>query len=265
MILLDQAKTFDRVAHLRLKRKLQACRIHLDIFERILDFLGERTQRVAVINDKGVRVISSPIPVLSGVPQGTVLGPSLFNIYINDAPEILQNLLTLHADDSQLMGAASSWAEAASIQADLDKLDDWARQWLLEFNSKEDRSVMQTARSSNRIVNFLMEEKQKGNIPGLFGRLGDLGAIDPKDDVAITTAYGWSENIVPKRLVREIAQDFKTDLRFQSSAVMALQEAREADLVGLFDDTNLCVIHTKRVTIMPKEFQLARRIRGERA
>ncbi|KAK6314520.1 hypothetical protein J4Q44_G00159790 [Coregonus suidteri] len=68
-----------------------------------------------------------------------------------------------------------------------------------------------------------------------------------------------------QRLVREIAQDFKTDLRFQSSAVMALQEASEAYLVGLFEDTNLCPIHSKRVTIMPKDIQLARRIRGERA
>ncbi|KAH0546899.1 hypothetical protein KQX54_015885 [Cotesia glomerata] len=61
-----------------------------------------------------------------------------------------------------------------------------------------------------------------------------------------------------QRLVREIAQDFKTDLRFQSSAVMALQEASEAYLVGLFEDTNLCAIHAKRVTIMPKDIQLAR-------
>jgi histone H3 len=106
-----------------------------------------------------------------------------------------------------------------------------------------------------------------------------------------------------QRLVREIAQDYKTDLRFQSSAVLALQEAAEAYLVGLFEDTNLCAIHAKRydlnltlfvfelavytrvcavtdlaihstrltfahrcrVTIMPKDVQLARRIRGERA
>ncbi len=101
-----------------------------------------------------------------------------------------------------------------------------------------------------------------------------------------------------QRLVREIAQDFKTDLRFQSSAILALQEASEAYLVGLFEDTNLCAIHAKRVTIsacprraapngprlrvplrppltrvaparrapaVPKDIQLARRIRGERA
>lgn len=67
-----------------------------------------------------------------------------------------------------------------------------------------------------------------------------------------------------QRLVREIAMDFKTDLRFQSQAVLALQEAAEAYLVGLFEDTNLCSIHAKRVTIMPKDMQLARRIRGDR-
>ncbi|KAK0039132.1 histone H3 [Biomphalaria pfeifferi] len=82
-------------------------------------------------------------------------------------------------------------------------------------------------------------------------------------------ATGSTELLIRKlpfqRLVREIAQDFKTDLRFQSSAVMALQEASEAYLVGLFEDTNLCAIHAKRVTIMPKDIQLARRIRGERA
>ena len=67
-----------------------------------------------------------------------------------------------------------------------------------------------------------------------------------------------------QRLVREIAQDFKTDLRFQSAAILCLQEAAEAYLVGLFEDTNLCAIHARRVTITPKDLQLARRIRGER-
>jgi histone H3 len=67
-----------------------------------------------------------------------------------------------------------------------------------------------------------------------------------------------------QRLVREVAQDYKADLRFQSSAVMAMQEASEAYLVGVFEDTNLCAIHARRVTIMPKDMQLARRIRGER-
>ena len=67
-----------------------------------------------------------------------------------------------------------------------------------------------------------------------------------------------------QRLVREIAQDFKTDLRFQSAAILCLQEVAEAYLVRLFDDANICAIHAKRVTIMPKDILLAKRIRGER-
>ena len=67
-----------------------------------------------------------------------------------------------------------------------------------------------------------------------------------------------------QRLVREIAQDFKTDLCFAVQTMAALQEAAEAHLVGLFEDANLCAIHTKRVTIMPKDIQLAKCIYGER-
>ena len=67
-----------------------------------------------------------------------------------------------------------------------------------------------------------------------------------------------------QRLVREIAQDFKMDLRFQAAAILCLQEAAEAYLVGLFKDMNLCAIQAKRVMITPRDLQLARRICGER-
>jgi histone H3 len=66
-----------------------------------------------------------------------------------------------------------------------------------------------------------------------------------------------------QHLVREIACDIKSDLRMQSTALLALQEAAEAYLVGLFNDTNECALHAKRVTIMPKDMQLALRIQGE--
>lgn len=68
-----------------------------------------------------------------------------------------------------------------------------------------------------------------------------------------------------QRLVREIAQDFKMELRFEKAAITALQEAAEMYLVALFDDSNLCGMHANRVTVMPKDIQLARRLRGERA
>lgn len=68
-----------------------------------------------------------------------------------------------------------------------------------------------------------------------------------------------------QRLVREVAMDFRSELRFQSHALLALQEASEVYLISVFEDANLCAIHAKRVTIFPKDMQLARRIRGERA
>ena len=66
-----------------------------------------------------------------------------------------------------------------------------------------------------------------------------------------------------QRLVREIATDFKHDLKFQKTAIIALQEASEAYLSEVFEDSNLLSIHTKRVTILPKDMQLARRLRGD--
>lgn len=67
-----------------------------------------------------------------------------------------------------------------------------------------------------------------------------------------------------QKVVKSIANELRQDTRFQSSAISALQEATEAYLVGLFEDTNLCAIHARRVTIMVRDMQLARRIRGEK-
>jgi histone H3 len=67
-----------------------------------------------------------------------------------------------------------------------------------------------------------------------------------------------------QHLVHEIVQEHRNDLQFQSTAVLALQEASEAYLVGLYEDANLCTIHAKCVNIMPKDMQLAWHIRGER-
>ena len=76
-----------------------------------------------------------------------------------------------------------------------------------------------------------------------------------------------TDNLIRKRpfqrLVRDVAQDYKSDVRFQAAALEALQSASEAYLVGLFEDTNLACLHARRRTIMIRDMQLARRIRGE--
>ena len=124
---------------------------------------------------------------------------------------------------------------------------------------------------SHRVLDWTDEQKRKIHEAQMQGRLIKphryrAGTVALKD---IHHFQGSTALLIRKlpfqRVVREIAQDVKTDLRFQSAAVLCLQEATEAYIVGLFDDANLCAIHARRVTIMPKDIQLARRIRGERA
>ena len=123
----------------------------------------------------------------------------------------------------------------------------------------------------HRVLDWTNEQKRKIHEARMQGRWIKphryrAGTVALKD---IRHYQGSTALLIRKlpfqRLVREIAQDIKTDLWFQSAAVLCLQEATEAYLVGLLDDANLCAIHARRVTIMPKDIQLARRIRGERA
>ena len=123
----------------------------------------------------------------------------------------------------------------------------------------------------HRVLDWTAEQKRKIHEARMQGRRIKphryrAGTVALKD---IRHYQGSTALLIRKlpfqRAVREIAQDIKTDLRFQSAAILCLQEATEAYLVGLFDDANLCAIHARRVTIMPRDIQLARQIRGERA
>ena len=121
----------------------------------------------------------------------------------------------------------------------------------------------QTARKSTGGKASQAAGRQGGAQVGARGRRvawAAAGPARPRSRFASTrrtTSFHAAAAPAPAR-----AQDFITDLRFASSAVLALQEASEAYLVGLFEDTNLCAIHAKRVTTAPKDMQLARRIRS---
>ena len=123
----------------------------------------------------------------------------------------------------------------------------------------------------HRVLDWTLEQKKKIHEARMQGRLVKphryrAGTVALKDIRHFQKTTVLLIRRLPfQRLVREIAQDYKTDLRFQSAAILCLQEAAEAYLVRLFDDANLCAIHARRVTIMPKDIQLARRIRGEQA
>jgi histone H3 len=112
------------------------------------------------------------------------------------------------------------------------------------------------ARKSTPVVDSQGAKKQHRFRPGTVA-LREIRKYQKSTDLLV-------RKLPFQRLVREIASGFRGDLRFQSSAIAALQEASEAYLVGLFEDTNLCAIHANRVTIMERDVQLAQRIRGER-
>ena len=125
----DFSKAFDTVPHKRLMNKLQSYGISGHIQRWIKSFLTGRSQFVKV-NDE----ISECLPVISGVPQGSVLGPLLFIIFINDLPEIVTSSIYLFADDTKLMRKITSKHEADALQKDIDALEAWAKKWLLKFN-----------------------------------------------------------------------------------------------------------------------------------
>ena len=129
-IYLDFAKAFDTVPHQRLMEKLKAYGIDGDILSWIQAFLADRSQVVKVNGEE-----SFPAPVISGIPQGSVLGPLLFVIYINDLPETVKSQVFLFADDTKVFKQIKSLEDSALLQNDIDALDKWTEKWLLKFNS----------------------------------------------------------------------------------------------------------------------------------
>jgi len=119
------------------------------------------------------------------------------------------------------------------------------------------KSIVHKAVKQPKYIQLTAERKKARFRPGTVA-LREIRRYQRSTDLLI-------RKLPFQRLVREVAHTYKPDLRFQSSALLALQESAEAYLVSLFEDTNLCAIHARRVTIMPKDLQLARRIRGERS
>ena len=129
LVFLDFSKAFDKVSHQKLLLKLHNYGIRGPSLKWIQTFLSGRTQTVVLEIEK-----SDAVPVTSGVPQGSVLGPILFLIYINDLPDRTRSKVRLFADDTAIYLAVSSLQDAQILQQDLDHLHKWELQWDMEFN-----------------------------------------------------------------------------------------------------------------------------------
>lgn len=130
--ILDFSKAFDTVPHAKLLHKLKHYGIRGPILQWITTFLTRRTMRVVLEGER-----SEEAPVESGVPQGTVLGPFIFLCHINDLPNCVDSKVRLFADDCLLYREIHSFNDHISLQEDLRKLEEWAKQWGMRFNTSK--------------------------------------------------------------------------------------------------------------------------------
>ena len=121
MVLLDFSKAFDKVNHIKLLFKLSTHGIKGKTLKWISSFLGGRTQAVVL-----ERECSPEVSVTSGVPQGSVLGPLLFLLYINDLPENIRSEVRLFVDDTAVYLTVNNPNDSKTLQNDLDTLQTWA-------------------------------------------------------------------------------------------------------------------------------------------
>jgi hypothetical protein len=130
VIFLDFAKTFDKVPHRRLIHKLEAYGVRGELLNWIRDFLSHRKQRVVMGREE-----SDWESVSSGVPQGSVLGPLLFVIYINDMPNVITNHpCKLYADDSKIIAEIKDDSDGMRLQQDINAVVRWTDTWLMRLN-----------------------------------------------------------------------------------------------------------------------------------
>ena len=132
LVVMDFSKAFDKVSHTRLLYKLQWYGIRGQTLAWIKGFLSNRSQRVVVEGEH-----SEVSPVTSGVPQGSVLGPALFLVYINDLPDCVASQVRLFADDTIIYRSINNDLDRQALQQDLDRLVDWEQDWLMEFHPKK--------------------------------------------------------------------------------------------------------------------------------
>ena len=170
VIYLDFAKAFDKVSHELLLVKLSAYGIPGLLTNWIRAFLRDRKQRVVIGDSR-----SEWIPVTSGVPQGSVLGPLLFVIFINDLPEACSSICKLYADDTKLMSSVHRPGLVDILQKDLDSLVEWSSKWLMNFNL-EKCVVMHLGADNER-----HEYKMGGHVLATTNKERDLGIIMTND------------------------------------------------------------------------------------
>ena len=166
IVFLDLAKAFDSVCHQRLICKLSRYGIGGPLLHWLRSYLLGRYQRTVVHG-----CTSSSLPVVSGVPQGSILGPVLFLVYVNDLPSVVDCQVALFADDSKCAKVIKSISDCYSLQVDLDNVSCWSKDWRLRFNStkceilfvgRKRSLIVHTYKLDNNPLKHVKQEKDLG-------------------------------------------------------------------------------------------------------
>jgi len=166
IIYLDFSKAFDSIPHHLLVHKLKTFGFHSNLLNWFSDYLSNRRQRVVI---EGVS--SDWLPVISGVPQGSILGPLLFLLYINDLPSTIECPMALYADDSKCYKQISSPADCISLQHDIDNMVEWSVTWMMKFNTSK-CNVLTICRSKTPV---LYDYEIEGQVLSSVTEFNDLG------------------------------------------------------------------------------------------
>ncbi|CAM1304818.1 Uncharacterised protein r2_g1469 [Pycnogonum litorale] len=154
---MDYMKAFDSVPHRRLLGKAEALGIKGNVLQWLQDFLDHRSQQVCI---NGVK--SEIEKVTSGIPQGSVIGPVLFLMYINDLPQHVQSHVKLFADDTKIFARNDDEAEMETLQDDLDRLQKWSTDWKMRFHP-EKCSVMRLGNPKSDKRYYMKSKDAEGN------------------------------------------------------------------------------------------------------
>ena len=203
-IYIDFAKAFDRVPHHLLLRKLKTMSVNSNLLFLIQNYLSSRQQIVTVDN-----VCSNSVHVSSGVIQGSILGPLLFNAYVSDLPNCLEHAnCSMYADDSKIYMQISNISDCLLLQSDINHLQAWCNEWLMELNFDKCESITFTNKPRPLQFSYYLGDNELERVSDVVD-LGVSVATDLSYDIHIENQCKKAARMLG--FVRRASRDFSAD------------------------------------------------------
>ena len=191
ILFLDYSKAFDSVPHRRLLKQVESFGIHGTALAWIGAFLSNRRQQVRANGE-----LSEFKPVLSGVPQGSILGPVLFTLYVNDIPSELESIISMYADDTKIYTAITSESSITALKSDLRKLEAWAQLMQMKFHPAKCKVM-------------------------------HLGKSNPKETYQMKTADGNYHNLEETEVEKDLGVEVDNKLKFSHHIQSKINKANK--------------------------------------